>query len=476
MELYVLQLEIATVVLAVLGLLAGAFWPRQAGRIRRGLAEGTLLVLVASCFLCFPQHEPFFHGAYVLDRFAIFFKQILLGATALVLALADAHEPLRRQGGTEFSALTLLAATGMLLLTSINDFIFMFVALELLTISFYVMTSFLRGEARVLEAGIKYLVLGALSAGFTIYGIAYIFGATGSMNFSAIHEVLHHGVPPAYQFGLMLVLLGLGFKLAMVPMQIWAPDVYQGAPTPAVAFLASGSKIAGFVVLLRLAFAGLLPAAWQVLPVFFMVVAAVTLLYGALGGLAQTDVKRLLGYSSITNAGFLLLGFAVGGDFGFAAVIYYLVQYLFAVIAAFAVLTVVANAGDTADRATLAGLYRRSPLLALALCLAMFSLAGIPPLSGALGKFFLLIAVVRQGTINPLFYALAGVAVVGAVTALFYYLRVLRAAWVDPAPANAAPIVVPWTARVVLFISMAGMLVLGVWPAPLLVWAVHCLH
>lgn len=394
----------------------------------------------------------------------------------MVLLLADAHEPLRCQGGVEFSALTLLGATGMLLLASVNDFILLFVALELLTISFYVMTSFLRGEGRALEAGIKYLVLGALSAGFTVYGIAYIFGATGSMNFAVIHQAVQQGASPAYQFGLLLVLLGLGFKLAMVPMQIWAPDVYQGAPTPSAAFLASGSKIAGFVVLLRLALAGLLPVAWGALPVFFMVVAVVTLLYGALGGLAQTDVKRLLGYSSITNAGFLLLGIAAGKEAGFPAVIYYLGQYLFAVIAAFAVLTVVANARDTADRATLAGLHRRSPLLALALLLAMLSLAGIPPLSGALGKFFLLIAVVQRGAVNPAFYALAAVAVVGAVAALFYYLRVLRAAWMDPAPADATPISVPWTARVVLYISMAGMLGLGVWPAPLLHWARHCLR
>jgi len=211
-------------------------------------------------------------------------------------------------------------------------------------------------------------------------------------------------------------------------------------------------------------------------PVLPMALAAITLLYGALGGLAQTDIKRLLGYSSITNAGFLLLGFAAGGDAGHSAVIYYLVQYLFAVLAAFAVLTVVANANDTADRATLAGLHRRSPLLALALLMAMLSLAGIPPLGGALGKFFLLLAVLLRAQINPAFYALAGIAVVGAVIALFYYLRVLRGAWADPAPAAAVRITVPWTVRVVLFICMAGMLVLGAWPQPLLNWAVHCLH
>jgi len=478
MGFYVLQMEIATVVLAVIGLLAGAFWPRHVSLIRRGLAEGALLVVVASIFLAFPQHHAFFEGTFVLDRFAIFFKQILLGTAALVVLLADAHEPLRRQGGAEFSALVLLAAAGMMLLTSANDFIFMFVALELVTISFYVLNSFLRGAARALEAGLKYLVLGALSAGFMAYGIAYIFGAAGSLNFAVVHAALYNNKTALeiYQFGCTLVLLGLGFKLAMVPMQIWAPDVYQGAPTPAAAFLASGSKIAGFVVLLRLVFAGLLPPAWELHPALLMALAALTLLYGALGGLAQTDIKRLLGYSSITNAGFLLLGFAAGGKIGHAAVIYYLVQYLFAVIAAFAVLTVVANANDTADRVTLAGLYRRSPLLALALLMAVLSLAGIPPLGGALGKFFLLVALLVRARVDPAFYALAGIAVAGTVCALFYYLRVLRGAWADLAPDAATRITVPWTARVVLFIGMAGMLFLGVWPQPLMTWAVRCLH
>jgi NADH-quinone oxidoreductase subunit N len=478
MAFYVLQMEIAVVVLAVLGLLAGAFWPKHTSLIRRGLAEGALVVLVASCFLVFPQHHALFGGTFVLDRFAIVFKQVLLGAAALVLLLADAHEPLRKQGGTEFSTLVLLATAGMMLLTSANDFIFLFVALELVTITFYVLNSFLRGEARALEAGLKYLVLGALSAGFMAYGLAYVFGAADSLNFGVIHEALNddktaHGI---YQFGFAMVLFGLGFKLAMVPMQIWAPDVYQGAPTPAAAFLASGSKIAGFVVLLRLVFADVLPPAWEAKPVVLMALAAITLLYGALGGLAQTDVKRLLGYSSIANAGFLLLGIAAGGDFGHAAVIYYLVQYLFAVIAVFAVLTVVANAHDTADRHTLMGLHRRSPLLALALLLAMLSLAGVPPLGGALGKFFVLVATVMRARIDPTFYALAGIAVAGAVIALFYYLRVLRGAWADPAPEAATRITVPWTVRVVLFICMAGMLLLGVWPQPLLALATRCLH
>ena len=478
MVFYVLQMEIAVVLLAVLGLLAGAFFPRHASLIRRVLAGGVLLVVAVSCLLLRPQPDVFFAGTYRLDNFAIFFKQVLLGTAGLVLLLADAHEPLRRQGGTEFSALVLLATAGMLLLASANDFIFLFVALELVTITFYVLNSFLRGEARALEAGLKYLVLGALSAGFMAYGLAYVFGTAGSLNFDAIHHALHSGtVPPGvYQFGFALVLLGLGFKLAMVPMQIWAPDVYQGAPTPAAAFLASGSKIAGFVVLLRLIFADLLPPAWELQPVLLMVLAAVTLLYGAFGGLAQTDIKRLLGYSSITNAGFLLLGIAAGGEFGNAAVIYYLVQYLFAVIAAFAVLTVVANASDTADRATFAGLHRRSPLLAFALLMAMLSLAGVPPLGGALGKVFLLVATLMRAQIDGAFYALAGIAVAGAVIALFYYLRVLRGAWADPASDAATRITVPWTVRVVLFICMAGMLFLGVWPQPLLALATRCLH
>ena len=469
MELYGLQLEIMLVVLGIAGLLAEAF-----GRwIDQRTLRGVLAAAAAGVFLYSltlePQAAPLFHGLYLFDGLALLFKRLLLAGTAVVLALGMDFAPFRQEKGVEFQTLALFAAAGMLLLASVNEFVFLFVALELLTICFYVLNSLQRNRPLALEAGTKYLVMGALSAALTVYGIAYVYGATGQTQFDLIRPALAaaSGAAPAFRFGLGLVLLGLGFKLAMVPMQIWAPDVYQGAPTPAVAFLASGSKVAGFALLLRLVCAGLLPAekGWLLL---VTALAGLTLLYGTLGAIAQTDLKRLLGYSSIAHTGYLLMGVATGTVAGLAATVYYLAQYLFTVLCVFLVISTVGGKTENGERAALAGLHRRAPGLALALFVAVMSLAGVPPLSGALGKIFLLLTVVRQGGIDPTYYVLAGVGAVSVAISLYFYFLLLRAAFVEPAPAP-APIPPPaWPTRLAIGACLAVIVFLGLNPQPLL--------
>lgn len=466
MDVYGIQLEIMLVLLGIGGLLAGVFFPRVSARTIGGVLAAAVAGVLIYSFSIDPVVTPYFGGLYRLDAFALFFKRVLLAGTCLTLLLSMDSAALRSEG-SEFSSLVLFAAAGMLLLASVNEFIFLFVALELVTICFYVLNSFLNRDAAVLEAGFKYLVLGALSASLTAYGISYIYGATGQTHFDAVRVAMMAGqAGAAYRFGFLLVLLGVGFKLAMVPLQVWAPDVYQGAPTPTSAFLASCSKVAGFVLLLRLVGAGLIPPdkSWFVLLAWL---AGITLLYGTLGALAQTDLKRLLGYSSIAHAGYLLMGIAVGSDEGWVALSFYLTQYVFTVLCAFLVISLVGSATGTTDRAGLAGLSRRSPLLALALFVSMMSLAGVPPLSGAMAKFFILLSVMQRGAGDSLFYVLAGVGAVGAVISIVFYIGILRAAFVDSdRDAEVIPLSLP--ARLALGACLIAIVGLGVWPRVLM--------
>src|SRR6185295_8089265 len=300
-------------------------------------------------------------------------------------------------GISEYYALILFALSGMMFAASANDFALLFVSVELITVTFYVLTSFQRNRLASLEAGVKYLILGALSSAFLVFGIALVFGTTGKMNFSGLAAVASQfATDKIFLLGLVLVLVGLGFKIAAFPLQIWAPDVYQGSPAPATAFLAVGSKAAGFVLLLRVLFSAVpdITSKWGG---FLAVVAAITILYGNLCAIPQRNLKRLLGYSSIGNAGYLLLGAVASNKSGSSAILYYLAGYLFTVLAAFTVISIITREADDEDISILAGLHQRSPLLAASLALSMISLAGIPPLAGFFGKFLLLNSVIQRG-------------------------------------------------------------------------------
>jgi len=260
---------------------------------------------------------------------------------------------------------------------------------------------------------------------------------------------------------MLLVLLGLAFKIATFPLQMWAPDVYQGAPTPVTAFLAMGSKAAGFVLVLRVLFAAApaLAAHWDKLLIF---AAGITILYGNLCAIPQRNLKRLLGYSSIANAGYLMLGVASLNADGSAAVLYYLAGYLFTLAVAFAVICIVTRESD--DIASLAGLSRRSPFLAVSMTLAMVSLAGVPPLAGFLGKFLLLRAVILRAALNPAYLWLAGVAIIGVVISTYYYFGVIRTVYWSKEPADLSPIVVSLPMKISLGVCIAAMLYLGIFP------------
>jgi NADH-quinone oxidoreductase subunit N len=409
-----------------------------------------------------------FNDSFVEDALAVFFKRFFLVAAMLVLFMSVEFSDRIAGGITEYYSLIVFALSGMLFAASANDFAMLFVSIELITITFYVLTSFQRGRLISLEAGVKYLILGALSSAFLVFGIALVWGTTGKLNFNELASVAaQFETNKIFLLGVLFVLVGLGFKIAAFPFQIWAPDVYQGAPTPTTAFLAVGSKAAGFVLLLRVLFTAL-PDVTRHWTDLLIVISGITILYGNLCALPQRNMKRLMGYSSIAHAGYLLLGVAALSVSGQAALLYYLAGYLFTVMAAFLVICVVMRHLDNEDISALAGLNQRSPLLAVTMTLAMVSLAGIPPMAGFFGKFLLFKAVIQAGPANHGYYCLAFTALVGVVISLYYYFGVIRAIyWSKHAP-DLSPIPLSGPVKVSVCVCIAGMFWLGLFPSAML--------
>jgi NADH-quinone oxidoreductase subunit N len=461
-------LEIAVLVLGIVILMFEAFATKIDKQVLAYAAiAGLVTVLVAAFFVVrnpAPQQATGFWNFYTADRLSIFFKQFALVTTIFVLIMMIDYAPVVRSsfpssqaGLGEFFAVPIFTCAGLMYMASAIDFIFIFVSLELVTISFYVLVSFTRRNPVTLEAGVKYLVLSALSTAFFVYGITWLFGATGETNLQRITVALtnpsiEHG---AALFGMVLVLVALGFKIAAVPLQIWVPDVYQGAPTPVTAYLSVGSKAAGFVVLLRVLPLFVVLAQMQRL---IVLIALLTLIYGNLAALPQTNLKRLLAYSSIAHAGYLLIGVAC---FDVPAVTFYLAAYLLMTLLSFAVLIIVAQ--QTGEEITdFDGLARRSPFLAFAMLIGMVSLAGVPFTAGFLGKFFIFYAAIAQRQIT---LVVVGVITVGC--GFYYYLKVVRAMyWQSPAKTGKIP--VSGLSRLAISALIVATIWLGVYPQPIL--------
>jgi NADH-quinone oxidoreductase subunit N len=462
-------LEIAVLVLGMVILMIEAF----AGKIDRKVLAfaaitGLTIVFIASFFVA-PSPSPGvatgFWNFYTADRLAIFFKQFALLTTIFVLIMMIDYAPVLRNsfpGATlqsglgEFIALPLFTCAGLMYLVSAIDFVFIFVALELVTISFYVLVSFTRRNPATLEAGMKYFVLSALSTAFLVYGIAWILGATGQTNLYRLGAaVANGGNSGAALLGMVLVLVAFGFKIAAVPFQIWVPDVYQGAPTPVTAYLSVGSKAAGFVVLIRVLQPFMnLPQTQRLI----FIIALLTLIYGNLAALPQTNLKRLLAYSSIAHAGYLLIGVVC---FDVRAITFYLVAYLLMTLLSFAVLTIVAQ--QTGEEISdFDGLGKRSPFLAFAMLIGMISLAGVPFTAGFLGKFYIFYAAVSQRQI-----ALVVVGVITVGCGFYYYLKVVRAMYWQ-SDAKVEPIPVNGLSRVAISALIVATIWFGVYPQPIL--------
>jgi NADH-quinone oxidoreductase subunit N len=428
---------------------------------------GLLAALLVLVFASPAGREVAVMGRFVSDGFSVFARALAAGGGLLLVMLASAYTRRMDRGHGEFYGILLLAICGV--------------------ISSYVLAAFRRNDATSTEAGLKYLVVGAVSSAVLLFGIALVYGASGTVDFGPLSaHVASKGFTPLLSLGVALVFGGLFFKAAAVPFQVWAPDVYQGAPAPVTAFLSSLSKSAGFVLLLRVVQVLIVPAAggpdaglWIG---FLAVIAVATLLYGNLGAIPQRNVKRLLAYSSIGHAGYMLMGIAAIAAAttpalrvdAAAAVLVYLLAYYLTTVTAFAVVTLVSGDGRGHEAPdAYAGLARRSPFLAFAMLLALLSLAGVPPLAGLIGKFLVFFAVVKAADISPSLYVAALAGAVGVVISLYYYLLLIREMYVKEAPVGLPRTSTTLAARFVLGVGVASLVGLGVFWRPAYDAAMH---
>ncbi len=461
-NLWYLAPELWVTILAFLILLSDLAWKgKRAEDFTLGAAIALFPVIPILLWQASLGSQSVLGGMYRLDPLALFFKAIFIATTIFVLVMTREFAQALEKGKAEFTLLILLALVGMMLAASAGDFLMLFVSLELITISFYVMTAYLKTDLRSLEAGLKYLILGSIASGLFLYGIAFVYGSTGTTSFSTLRAALAEGgsLPPALLFGLILILAGVTFKAACVPLQLWVPDVYEGAPTPVTAFLSVGSKAAGFVVALRV-FSELFLASARQWSEGIACLAGLTILYGNLCAIPQKNIKRLLGYSSIGHAGYILIGIAAASSLGSAAVHFYLAGYLASNLAIFLVISAFWRAVGSDEMADYAGLSKRSSFLAASMFLALLSLAGVPPLVGFFGKFLLLMSAIQEGF---LWVAIAGAAAV--VISLYYYLLLVKTMYADP-PKDPTPIRVSLPVRLCLYACLAGMLGIGIFQEP----------
>jgi NADH-quinone oxidoreductase subunit N len=427
-----------------------------------GLA-GVVVALVAAVLL-WGSEATGFQGMAVLDNLTLFATLVIGYSTGLVLLLSIDYLKRRGMESGEYYILVLFAATGMVIMAGANDLIVVFLGLETMSLALYVLAGFFRTRIEAGEASMKYFLLGAFASGFFLYGIALIYGATGSTNLNKIGAAVTAGASrdPLLLIGFALLLVGFGFKISAVPFHMWTADVYEGAPTSVTAFIATGSKAAAFAALLRLLLVSLRPLQGEWVWLFW-VLAVLSMTLGNLVAIAQQNLKRMLAYSSIAHVGYMLVGVVAGGGLGGGSVLFYLLVYTFTTAGAFGVILLLERGGDEAVQiGDTAGLATRHPLAALALAIFLLSLVGIPPTAGFVGKFYLFGAAVRSG-----YLWLAVIGVLNSAAAAYYYLRVIVSMYMREPEGTPAVIVPSFAGALAVVVALWGVIQLGIFPAPL---------
>jgi len=430
-------------------------------------ALGVVLTLIVTYWMTFAiggGELRGFRGMVVLDSYALFFNIVIGYATGLVILFSMDY--IRREGeeAGEFYILILLSSLGMMLMASAGDLIIVFLGLETMSIALYVLTGFFRHRLEAGEASLKYFLMGAFASAFFLYGIALIFGATGTTNLDRIANAVAAGAgrDPMLAIGFALLLVGFGFKISSVPFHMWAPDAYEGAPTSITAFIATGSKAAAFASLLRVLLTSLrgAPLDW---PMLIWGMAAITMTVGNVVALAQQNLKRMLAYSSIAHVGYMLVGVVAGGSLGNGSVLFYLLVYTFTTAGAFGVILLLERDGrEAVQLADYGGLATRHPVLAVALSIFLLSLIGIPPTAGFVGKFYLFGAAVKSG-----YVWLAVIGVLNSAVAAYYYLRLIVFMYMRE-PEGAPTVMAPsFSGALALVVALWGVVQLGVAPGPL---------
>jgi len=466
-----LILSVGAMAVLLLGVFARRTAPAPLDRATRPTGPALAMTWAAlagsAAALAVVQHVPagpWFFGAIVLDAWSHVFRWIALGTVALVVLMAPHSSDVEPSWRSEYLGLLLFAGVGLMLMAQAQHLLMAYLAIEMVSMSSYVLVALAR-DARGSEAALKYLLFGALCSGIMLFGMSLLFGLTGQMSFPGLREAAEALAPSAggaAAVSVALVLVGLAFKISMVPFHMWTPDVYEGAPLPVTALLSVGPKAAGLALLWR--FVQALAPLWGTLAAALVWLAIVTMTLGNVVAVVQSNVKRLLAYSTIGQVGYLLIGFVVHTELGMQGLLVYAVAYLFMNLGAFACVTAVCHDAGSESLEAFRGLAHRAPGLALALAVFLLSLAGIPPLLGFLGKFLLFgAAIASPWTI----LAVAGV--INSAIALYYYVNIIRYMYLL-APDHSQPLRPAWPIRLAVGVCGIATVVLGLFPGALLAW------
>jgi NADH-quinone oxidoreductase subunit N len=461
--------EIILAAVALIMLVTEAFLKRSDPRVSTAVALAAFAGALFAAWTLWDRSgdSTVLGGMISTDRFAVFFRFLLIAGAAVAVWLANLYFAQNPEDyRAEFAPLLMLSVTGMTLLAASANLLMVFLALEVLSLALYILTGFSRSRVASQEGSVKYFLLGAFSSAFLLYGIAMTYGATGTIQVSEIARKLA-GTTETSALALLatgLLTVALGFKVAAVPFHMWTPDVYQGAPTPVTAFMSAGTKVAAFAALLRLFMVALFPLQWEWAP-FMWVLAAVTMVVGSVLAIAQSDLKRMLAYSSVAHAGFILVGVAAANQTGVTGAMFYLVAYSAMILGAFGVVMLIAGRGD--ERTSLsafAGLAQRSPGLAALMTLFLLSLAGIPGTAGFIAKVSVFNAAIQAGS-----WPLALVATLASVIAAFFYIRVIVQMYMEE-PEDSSPI--PLTAGGAAALAPVALVTLGLGVFPSFLFSV----
>ncbi len=464
---------VAVAIAAIVVLLAGV---RLADDDSEGLGLLTLASLGVALVLTFGiigQNGLAFAGAIAIDSYSAFFEIVILIAAMFTVMMSLDYATENSIPGAEYYSLLLFSALGMMLMATAGDLIVIFLGLETMSITVYVLAGIARRDAKSNEAAMKYFLLGAFSTGFLLYGIALVYGATGSIKLGPIHDAIATGAMgsnPMLLLGVGMLIIGFGFKVAAVPFHMWTPDVYEGAPTPVTAFMAVGVKAAAFSAFLRVFLVdfGALGAHWQSV---LWVIAALTMTAGNVIAVVQTNIKRMLAYSAIAHAGYLLLGMAAGVHAG-GAILYYLLAYAFTNLGAFAVVIALEHRGAASNLISdFRGLAERQPLLAGAMAIFLLSLTGVPPLSGFFGKFYIFSSALRQGYVY-----LVVLAVLNSVVSAYYYFYVLVAMYMQEGGVEVERMSARPALVAAIGLAAFATIAIGVYPEPYIMSAASAFH
>lgn len=458
-------LEIIIASLGLLLLVMGLVLPRTRKNIIGYFSAICLLgILIFSFIYDFGKDASFYKGLYLSDNIGLYFKQLFIISAALVTLMSINYVKRLSDSRSEYFAIIIFALLGMMVMASANDLITLYIGLELMSISFIILTAYDKRNIKSTEAGTKYILLSSISSAGLLYGMSLLYGLSGSVVFADIINYLNTGNNNSMvMLGSILLIAGFAFKISAAPFHMWSPDIYEGAPTPITAFLAGGSKVAAFAVLIKLLMQVMEPNHNAIL-VLVTALAVLSIVIGNVLAIPQTNIKRMLAYSSVSHAGYILVGIVAYTKTSVSAMMYYILLYIFANMGAFASITAFSNQTGKEEIKDLSGMWKRSPFLAATLLISLLCLAGIPPAAGFIGKFYLFSEAVKQGYIWIAFLAMGM-----SVVSIYYYIAVIRTMLMGEAT-DVTLIEIPVSLKVVMIVSIIMILVMGLYPGPITEW------